>query len=37
MKMVDNIIKELYQVKQVWEIVCLLSFIEEYEFVVYYY
>ncbi len=37
MKMVDNTINELHQIKQVWETARLLSFIEEYERAAYYY
>lgn len=37
MKMVDNTIKELHQIKQVWETARLLSFIEEHELAAYYY
>lgn len=37
MKMVDNTIKELHQIKQVWETARLLSFIEEHELAADYY
>ena len=36
-QMVDNTVKELYQIKQVWETARLLSFIEEHELAAVYY